>query len=90
MFLLLFQLAGDTGGFWSSLNNVHIFHFYAIHPLQKKLISYKFASNISKCCIFIVTSLLWLEEKLCVQVHVWSFLFQSFSEVCLWKKPCVR
>lgn len=76
MFLLSYQQVRDTGGFWLSLNNLNIIPFLCHsppppHPFQK-LVSYKFASIIFKCCIFIVTFLLRLEEKLYAQVCTYT------------------
>lgn len=61
------------GDFRSSLFNVHIILFIchsSPHPFQK-LISYNLARSISKYCIFIITFLLWLEEKLYVEVGIY-------------------
>lgn len=69
--------------FRSSLLNVHIILFIwhsSPHPFQK-LISYNFARNISKYCIFIVTFFLWLEEKLYVQVGIYTWWHLQFSYV---------
>lgn len=106
MLLQSYQQVRDRGGFWSSLNNVHIVPFlcHPPPPIHFKNL-YNFASNISKCCIFIVTSLVRRKSCMCKFVHihdetsnshVWSFLFQRDASqkklvfTCKVNKPEVK